>query len=147
MICRYTGLRLPIAVYDPFFDPSTGADGHPQQHLAASSLNVTVSVSSEVVPGTSASDRIQQGEEVVTLTESGVGSKMFTGSIATFRSVQARCVSLEKEMPLPRAQAWVETDTRMWLCAQGKQRRWCAHGTPRRRPRSLLRFTASWTGI
>ena len=72
---------MPIAVYDPFFEGGVGA----QQNLVASIVNVTVSVSSEVVPGAVVATRLQQGDEVVTLKESVVGSKMFTGSLLAFR--------------------------------------------------------------
>lgn len=73
---------MPIAVYDPFVTES--GEGT-QQHLVASTVNVTVSVSSEVVQGAEDRGRVQQGAEVVTLKESDVGSNMFTGLISTFR--------------------------------------------------------------
>lgn len=70
---------MPIVVYDPFVQGGVGSQ------LFASIVNVTVSVSSEVVPGAVVATRLEQGDEVVTLKESDVGSKMFTGSLPTFR--------------------------------------------------------------
>ena len=90
----FPGLRLLIQIYDPFLMPSLltigGGDGGGSEvrQKISTTTSVAVSLRRQIMSGAAVgAAKITQGDEIVQMTETKVGSQVFTGFLATFRYV------------------------------------------------------------